>query len=159
MRHGTVRCLAWLMAALLVRCGPAVKPVDIRLSGASFANSDEAVAELAIANPNGFALDLLGAEYRVSLGGSVCGSGQRDEPLHIGGRDSMVAEFPLKIDYISLAKSLPLLFKDSAACKVEGNYTVNTVIGRRRLTFKTERRIAVKQEIGSILDQLFRNDK
>ena len=159
MRRCAVRCLALLMAALLARCGPAVKPVDIRLSGASFANSDEAVAELAIANPNGFALDLLGAEYRVSLGGSVCGSGQRDEPLHIGGRDSMVAEFPLKIDYTNLAKSLPLLFKDTAAFKVEGNYTVNTVIGRRRLTFKTERRIAVKQEIGSILDQLFRNDK
>src|SRR5512136_3154216 len=133
MRRCAVHGLALLMTALLARCGSVVKPVDIRLSGASFADSDEAVAELAIANPNGFALDLLGAEYRVTVGGSVCGTGQRDEPLHIGGRDSVVAEFPLKIDYTNLARSLPLLFKDTVAFKVEGNYTVNTVIGRRRL--------------------------
>lgn len=144
-----------VVAALVAGCGRAVKPVDIRLAGASFTEAGIAVARLVIANPNRFDLDIIGADYEVTIGDNVCGSGRRDEPFHVGARDSVQAEFDLAIDYASLARSLPQLLEDTVAFTVDGHYTVMTVIGRRQLPFRAERKVALKAEIGSMLQHLF----
>jgi LEA14-like dessication related protein len=148
-----------VVLALLTGCGPAVKPVDVHLTGVTFSGTNEAVAQLVLANPNGFDLDMLGAEYRVMVGDNVCGSGRRDEPLHIGARDSAAAEFNLTVDYAGLARSLPMILKDTVAFKVDGSYTVKTIVGRRKLPFRAERTAAVKAEIGSMLDRLFDSEE
>ena len=157
-----VKCIAGIgvaAIALLAGCGPAVRPVGVRLTGISLTGSDAAIAQLTISNPNAFALDMLSAEYRVLVGDNVCGSGRRTEPLHVGGRDSTAAEFAVTIDYASLAKSLPAMLKDTVTFKVDGSYAVKTLLGQRRLPFKAEHNVTLKQEIGSFLERLFNGEE
>jgi LEA14-like dessication related protein len=116
---------------------------------------DTADVGLVVTNPNSFALDVLSAEYRITVGDNPCGSGRHDTPIHVGARDSAPANVLLAVDYANIARSLPSLLKDTVVVKLDGSYRVKTMLGTRRLGFGTERRIAVRDQVRSFLDGLF----
>ena len=151
MKH----CLL-LLAATLLSCGPAVKAPDIRLHAVSLDSMRQTVVGLAIYNPNPFPIHVQSIDYEVSLGDRLCGKGQRSEPLFLDARDTTNADFSLSVDWGNLGEAIPYLLTDSVMLGVKGNYAVATVFGRHRFRFDGSRKVSVKDEVRSFIDNLFR---
>jgi LEA14-like dessication related protein len=155
MPKPTLLLSAGLALLVFTACGPLVKPVSVHVTGVSFSSRDTAEVTVVLGNPSRFALDILSAEYRITVGERRCGNGHHDTPIHVGARDSTEAGIRLAVDYEELLASLPELLRDTVAVKLDGSYQVKTALGARRVGFSTERRIAVKDQIRSFLDGLF----
>ncbi len=144
-----------LLAAAFLACGPAVKAPEVRFQGICLDSMREAVVTLSVYNPNRFPLHLQSVDYEVSLGGRLCGKGQRSEALFLDARDTTNADFRLSVDWGNLGEAIPCLLTDSIVLGVKGNCAVKTVFGRRRFGFNGSRRVSVKDEVRSFIDNLF----
>ncbi len=154
IRRAMLQCAVVLAFA----CKPAVLVPSVRFHGLKSATGQQALVELEVANPNRFGLDVARVEYRVAVGESLVAQGKREEPLHIGARDTVVAEFPLTFDYQQLLRCLPAVLNDTLTFRVEGAYVLPALPGKRRLGFAGEKKVSVKAELESFLDKVFGTD-
>jgi LEA14-like dessication related protein len=147
----------WMAAAvlLLAACGPQVRTPEVRLRTINTKSAGETVIGLEIVNPNRFPLHVMSVDYEVSIGERLCGKGRRSDELLLDARDTMLADFPLVIDYSELLKSVPALFTDTVVFGVKGRYVVSTFVGRRQFGFSGSRKVVLKDELESFLENLF----
>jgi hypothetical protein len=157
MRHAmsTARLLPVLPAAVLLACSPAIRTPEVRFTSFSARSADETVVGLAIYNPNHVSLRVLSVDYEVSAGGKPCGGGRRDEPLVLAARDTTEAEFSLSPDWGAVVGAIPALLADSVVFGVKGKYAVATAFGQRRFGFEGSRTVSVKDEVRSVIEDLF----
>jgi len=145
----------FLLSVALLGCGPGIRTPEIQLRSVSAKSAREAVASLAIYNPNRFPLRVQSVDYQVSIAGEIFGRGRRSEPLLLDARDTTNAEFDMSLDWGEIAKAVPSMLKDSVAVGLEGSYVAATIFGRRRFGFKGERTISLKDEVKSFIENLF----
>jgi LEA14-like dessication related protein len=150
---------ALLLGLALSSCGPGAKPPELELKGVSFNTDTDLTVALRLRNPNRFALNIAGVDYTLYVGNNACGFGSRTEPLALKPGAAVDAEFPLKIDYANLARSLPLLFRDTVRFSVAGDYRLWTPVGQQRLSFADTVRTSVRGEVESLLNRLLGADK
>jgi LEA14-like dessication related protein len=144
-------------ALLLAACVPQVKTPEVRLRSINTKSADETVIGLEIVNPNRFPLHVLSVDYEISVGKRLCGRGRRSEQLFLDAGDTTLADFPLAIDYAELLKSAPALFTDTVVFGVKGRYVVSTFLGRRQFGFSGDKKVALKDEVESVIKGLFEN--
>jgi len=154
-RHMSLVIASVGLVLFALGCRSGFSPPKIELRGVNARGGDQLGVNLIFHNPNRFALDVTSLEYRVSIETLVCGDGRRDSPLRIGARDSTSAEFPLRLDYPNLVRAIPALLGDSVAFRVDGNLTVQTILGPRKLDFRQEKRLALKSQLESLLQHFF----
>jgi LEA14-like dessication related protein len=155
----TVKAIPKLSAAIVLlalACGSMFQAPSVKVRGIDVVATDELNVRVVFRNPNRFAIDIAEMEYRISIESMVCGTGQRESMLHLGGRDSTTAEFPLHIDYDNLARSLPYLLRDSVRFGIAGTYKLPKILGKRTMDFKTGKKLALKAQIDSLLPRFFR---
>jgi len=140
---------------LLAACAPSVKSPEVRLRSIDPRSADTTVVGLEIVNPNRFPLRVMSVDYDVSIDDRLCGKGRRSEMLFLDARDTTLADFPLLMDYAELLRSITALFTDSVVFNVKGRYVVSTFVGPRQFGFSGERKVAVKDEVKSLLNGLF----
>jgi LEA14-like dessication related protein len=141
---------------LTLACSPSVRPPKIEVRGVGAKGASELAVELMFYNPNRMVIDIAGLDYRIAIESLICGEGRYDQPLHLGAMDSTHAEFPLRLDYPNLIRSVPALLSDTVGFRIEGTYTLRTIIGPRRMNFRQGKRIALKSQLGSVLRDLFK---
>ena len=152
----SVAVLAFGVTLFAVACRPAVKGPKIDLRGVSVRDADNISVKLQFHNPNSIAFNITHFEYRVAIESLFVGEGQRDAPLRLAPRDSVTAEFPLKLNYGNLARAIPSLLGDSVFFAVDGSYTVGTMFGSMRQKLHESTRMAFKAQLESVLRGFFK---
>jgi len=140
---------------LLAACAPSVKSPEVRLRSINPRSADTTLVGLEIINPNRFPLRVMSVDYDVSVGDRLCGKGGRSDELFLNAGDTTLADFPLAIDYPELLKSIPALFTDSVVFSLKGRYVVSTFVGPRQFGFSGDRKVAVKDQVKSLIQGLF----
>ncbi|MFO7675691.1 MAG: LEA type 2 family protein [bacterium] len=148
--RGIVRLVVRAWPCLLlpaVSCSWLVKPVEARLAGLAW--NPEQGLELAVVatNPNRFAVRLSELEYRLAVEGTAVGRGRYPGELELRPGVATLVRLPFTPDAAGILRSLPRLAGDDAACRVEGEYRLRTPLGRVRLGFRVEERLAVRERL------------
>jgi hypothetical protein len=133
-----------------------VVPPGISFAGVDFAGRDSVMVQLELANPNRFTLTVLEVEYRALIAGELCGEGRRGEALRIRPGESVKAGFPVRLNYGSIGRVLPLVLRDTVTFSVGGTYSIPVFLGRRRLPFKSESRVSVRNQLENFMKALLR---
>lgn len=147
-------CLFFLLSSLCLNCTWLVKPLPVTLKGVTFNNNEEMNLKLEINNPNWFSIKVAGIDYNIHIEQETIGVGKMTDNLNIRGKESVITNFPLKLNLINILKTLPLFSKDTLVFRIDGSYTLSTALGKTRLKFKTEKRIDLKEEFESLINKI-----
>jgi LEA14-like dessication related protein len=148
----TAACILLLAAS----CGSMFKAPVIGIRGVNIKAADELEVTLSFFNPNRIAADAGDMEYQLTIDTFRCAQGRREELIHLGAQDSVLAEFPVRLDWSSLTRAVPSLLSDSVNYRVEGSYRLPRILGTRRLKFQHNQRLALRNQLNDLLRGLFR---
>ena len=148
-----------LVLVLSCGCGWLMKPAEVELVGLAFPSESAVDITVLIYNRNPFSATASDLEYRVSIGGEAIGRGHTSQVLSIGGRDSLVTNFPMNYDIAALSRVLPQILQDTVVVRIDGSYRLRSVLSRPKLQFSTERRIPVKARLEGVFKSLLGSEQ
>lgn len=144
------RILIVLLSALLLQActgvpgiveQPKVSIQNVALQDISL-TSGTARVTLNVSNPNAFALPIEGIEYGLRLNGTPVAGGEQIQKMHIGPRQVMPIEIPVKLNFSELLRLLPNAFREQ---RVQYDLSGSVRLPLIRVPFRRQGGVGVKR--------------
>lgn len=71
-----------------------------------------ALVALNVTNPNAFPLPLEGVEYALRLNGTPVAGGEQVQKMHIGAKQAIPVEIPLRLNFVELMRLAPQALRE-----------------------------------------------
>jgi len=128
--------------ACLTFHNPTIAFAGVAVSGVTRDGADLEV-ELAVTNPNGYALGVRQLTYRVSVGGESAGEGSLETAVSVAARGDAVVKLPLTVRWAPLRSRALEFALSGVAYTVEGEVVFTTPLGSVRRPYRHEDRLSL----------------
>ena len=159
IRKSKICYILLLGLSLFLNCTWIAKPFQFDLKDVDFTQNEEMVLKIGVYNPNCFAIKVADVNYNIIIEKETLGAGLRPGQLYVRGRDTLITNFPLKINVLSILKTVPLFKQDSLVLQISGFCTLLAPIGKTKLNFKTEKSMPIKGKFESFINETFKKAK